>query len=54
MANIALTLCSSSETKPVVSSNGTGKLVGGSLFFETDTGSTFIYDETGSWNPFPG
>lgn len=44
----------SSETKPVVSSNGTGKLVGGSLFFETDTGSTCIYDETGSWNPFPG
>ena len=44
----------SGETKPTVSSNGDGLLIGGSLFFETDTGKNYILDEaTGDWVDYP-
>ena len=38
----------STETKP------TADLIGGSLFFETDTGKNYILDEdSGDWNEYP-
>ena len=44
----------SSVAKPTKSSNGDGLLVGGSLFFETDTGKNYILDEaTGDWVDYP-
>ena len=38
----------STEVKP------TANLIGGSLFFETDTGKNYILDEaTGDWTEYP-